>query len=382
MKSIETGVDKLVGLIEQKKKISLDEAAKKLGVGSVLVQEWADFLEEDGLIGIEYSLSKVWLVERKLTKKEVQKKTKEYSNKKDSFIRKVETTLKTMEKETMGFEKMKEEFDSLQKDMGGEIGYVKKDLEELEYFENLKNNIDKDIIKQKTEYEKLMSISHQQIKEEEKRYREMIAKVDQERLKVTKGKKALITLDEQEKLLEQKVAEVAALVETIRKKVATEEHDIEVSGQNAKKLELFVSQIEKRMKNKKHEAILPLVRLSEEHSNKIMNIQEKILEKLKQKKGEIDEFKGQKKQVYGNLKKFFEKKAATEKLMADIDKHKKTLQHEYEELMKKAQAFNAISKDATVKKHVAELEGTFNKIEKHKSALSSQISKLSKLIKG
>ena len=68
-------------------------------------------------------------------------------------------------------------------------------------------------------------------------------------------------------------------------------------AENAKRLEMFVTQIEKRMKNKKHEAILPLVKLSEDHSNKIINIQEKILEKLKQKKTEIDEFKGQKKQV-------------------------------------------------------------------------------------
>ncbi|MBN1275692.1 hypothetical protein JXA12_05385 [Candidatus Woesearchaeota archaeon] len=380
MRDIETGVDKLVSLIEQKKRVSLDEAAKQLGVSKVLVQEWADFLEEDGLISVEYTLSKVWLVERKLSKSEVEKKTKEYTSKKESFVRKVETTLQSLEKDTIGFEKMKEEFADLKKSIGGEIEAVKKDFKELEYYENLKNNIDKDIEKQKSEYGKLMEESHQGIKAEERRYREMMAQVEQERLRVKKDKHVIKDLEGQEALLLQRIKDMNEFIDDLRDTIKKEQKDIEVSDNNLAKLESYVDQIEHRMKNKKHQAILPLIKLSEEHSNKIFNLQEKILEQLKQKKADLDSYKGQKKAVYKDLKKFFDKKAQAEKLLGSIEKKKSQLKQEYEGLMKKARAFNAISKNATVKKHVAELEAEYKKVESHRSSLREEIRKLTSLV--
>ena len=88
-KTIETGVDKLVHLIEHKKRITVEDAAKSVGVSAIVIEEWADFLEEQGIISIEYKFAKTFLVERKLTKREVEKKTKEFHNTKEAFIRKI-----------------------------------------------------------------------------------------------------------------------------------------------------------------------------------------------------------------------------------------------------------------------------------------------------
>jgi predicted nucleic acid-binding Zn-ribbon protein len=382
MKNIETGVDKLVTLINERKKISVDDAAKILGVSKVLVQEWADFLEQDGLISVEYSLSKIYLVERKLSKIEIDKKTKEYTGKKESFIRKVETTLQSLEKDTLGFEKMKEEFDKLKKQIGGEIDAVKKDFKELEYYENLKKNIDKDIDLQKTEYQKLMQSSHQEIKTEERRYREMLARVEQERFKVAKDKKTVQTLESQEGLIAQKITELNDILDKIRKTAKKEEQEIELSESNLKKLEIYVEQIEQRLKNKKNDTLQPLIKLSEEHSTKIFNLQDKILENLKQKKEELDTFKGQKNKVYKDLKSFFQKKEQAEKLLLSIDTKKKSLAKEYEDLIKKAQAFNALNKDSTVKKHITEMETEYKKVEEHKLSIREEIRKLTSLIRG
>ena len=63
---IETGVDKLVKLVKQSGKISVAEAAKILGLSNTIITEWADFLEEEGIISIEYNLTQPFLVERKL----------------------------------------------------------------------------------------------------------------------------------------------------------------------------------------------------------------------------------------------------------------------------------------------------------------------------
>ena len=53
MANIETGVDKLVALVAREKKIEVGEAAKRLNVDTAVVQEWAEFLEEEAGLFIE-----------------------------------------------------------------------------------------------------------------------------------------------------------------------------------------------------------------------------------------------------------------------------------------------------------------------------------------
>lgn len=382
MKKIETGVDKLIRLIEEKKKITVTAAAKQLGVSSVLVQEWADFLEEDKLISIEYSLSKVWLMQRKLSEKEIEKRTKDYTRKKDVFIRKVETTLKSLENETQGFEKMKTEFENLRKQIGGEIDFVKKELDELKHYENLKQNIDKDIELQKKEYQKMITKSQAQIRTEEMHYKNLIAQVETEKKKVNKEKNRIKSLEQRESELESQLKEMKSLIYEIKKEIKTENKSLAVSKSNMEKLEQYVEQVGTKVKVKKHKSIIPLLKMSEEHKSKVINLQNDILEKLKEKKKSIKEISGQQKKVYKNLDTFFKKKAKTDTLFHQIDKDRLSLDHEYEALITKAEGFKAITRDANAQKHLQELEESFKKIDQNKSKLLGKIHSLRKMITG
>jgi hypothetical protein len=60
--NITTAVDSLVELINDKKKISLENASKELGLPEHIVNEWAIFLEEEGIIKIDYKLSTPFLI--------------------------------------------------------------------------------------------------------------------------------------------------------------------------------------------------------------------------------------------------------------------------------------------------------------------------------
>ncbi|RME53751.1 hypothetical protein D6783_01010, partial [Candidatus Woesearchaeota archaeon] len=135
MENIQTGVDKLVALVESKHSVELSDAARSLGVSKAVVQEWAEFLEEEGLISIEYSLSKVFLVQRKLSKKEVAQKAKEYETKKDLFVHKVETSIQSLEKETQWFEEVKKQYEEMKKDLGNELEEVHEEMKELRHYE-------------------------------------------------------------------------------------------------------------------------------------------------------------------------------------------------------------------------------------------------------
>ena len=68
---ITTGVDALVRLVKQKNKVELDEASKTLSIPSETIEDWSRVLEEEGILRMEYRLTKVYLVWIKPTEEEV-----------------------------------------------------------------------------------------------------------------------------------------------------------------------------------------------------------------------------------------------------------------------------------------------------------------------
>src|SRR3989338_11633453 len=132
---IETGVDKLVKLINSKGTVSSADAAKELGVSTTVIMEWADFLEEEGIISLEYKFTKPFLVARKLAKKDVQEKAKEFSGKREVFVRKAEVSLSFLEKESGKLKTLKDEFEKIKKGLGFDIDKIKDDLLELQKYE-------------------------------------------------------------------------------------------------------------------------------------------------------------------------------------------------------------------------------------------------------
>src|SRR3989338_587238 len=97
---IETGVDKLIELIKSKKRISFQDASTELGINQNLLEEWADFLEEEGIITVEYKLTTPYLVVKELKREEVTQKTEDFLRKKETFVSKAESMLSIIEKES------------------------------------------------------------------------------------------------------------------------------------------------------------------------------------------------------------------------------------------------------------------------------------------
>ena len=59
--SVTTSVDGLLDLLRKKKKVSLAEASKTLGVPQDTIQLWVDFLVEEKVIGVEYKFTKPFI---------------------------------------------------------------------------------------------------------------------------------------------------------------------------------------------------------------------------------------------------------------------------------------------------------------------------------
>ena len=59
--TLETGVDKLLRVLKEKKRLSLSDTAKEMSLSEDIVETWANFLMEEGLITIEYKFTTPYL---------------------------------------------------------------------------------------------------------------------------------------------------------------------------------------------------------------------------------------------------------------------------------------------------------------------------------
>lgn len=381
MSKIETGVDKLVELISTHKKIPVSDAAKKLGVSNVVVQEWADFLEEEGLISIEYKFNKTVLTERQLSKTEIKEKAEEFLNEKDAFTRKVETSLKSLEKESSGLTNIKDEFNKLKSEIGEEIGKVKDEVTELEKFENLKKNLDKDIIQQQKEYHKVLDQSHSQLKAEEARYQELLEKISVEKRGYEIKTKRLHSLEEKEEQLSKKIENIYSLAKAVQNRIYTEEREIGKDEKSILALQKVAKDIEKNILEKKS-SIQPLLDKVKDHEDEITSLEDDILKKVKKKTAVIKSKIKEGEQATTKFETFFKKKKQIESLIAAIDRDKAELREELGHLAKKATSFDLVTKSTNVKVHISELQKELNQAEKKKLKLKTQLKSLMQFIKG
>ncbi len=74
---ITTGVDALVKLVKEKQRIELEDACSVLNIPSETLEDWARVLEEEGILRIEYKLTKIYLLWVKPSEEELatEKKT-------------------------------------------------------------------------------------------------------------------------------------------------------------------------------------------------------------------------------------------------------------------------------------------------------------------
>ncbi len=380
MAKIETGVDKLVEIVSERKKIALEDASKELGVSKDVVREWAEFLDEEGLIGIEYSLSKTYLVEKKLTKREVEKKSKEYEQKKEAFVRKVDTTLKQLEKETSGFEDIKRAYNSLKGDIGDEIDQVKHELDELKHYESLKQSIDQDIIQQKVDYEKMVDDVHRKLYAEEKRYEKLLHEIKGEEEKLTQEREETKTMEEKESSLQKRLAALKEVVDAIDGEIANAGKSITDEEDRLARLHEIADTIQHDIQRKKEEELDPLIKASKEHGEKILKVQDSILEKVRERKGTITTYEKQAQGIVDKFDTFFKKRMETEKLLNGLEQHKAEMAHELDGLKKKAIAFNLLSKETDIKKQMGELEKGYKEYDKKRSLFQDELGKLRDLI--
>src|SRR3989338_8912094 len=347
---IETGVDKLVNLIKERGRIALADAAKELGVSTSVIQEWVDFLEEEEIISVEYKLTKPYLVERKLTRKEVEKKSKEFLSKKEVFVRKAEVSLSFLEKQAADLKNVKDEFDKLKNELGFDLDSVKSELAELEKYQQIKEELRSQIEDQRKETKSRMEEFAKQITGEQKRYFELVADIRKERNELAKENMNTKSLEETEKVLNRKLQELKAMTGEIEKKLSGESQLIQDSEMHIQRLNQLMENIRLRVEQEKS-VIGPLVQKSKDQENKVIEIQDRILKRIEKNENNVAKAKN----ITQKFKSMFEKKLGALDLIYKVNKDRDELENGLVELIKKAKTFELTMKKGNIGKEMIEI---------------------------
>ncbi len=368
---IETGVDKLVSLVKVRGKIALSDAAKELGVSTTVVQEWVDFLEDEGIISVEYKLTKPFLVERKLTKKEVDAKAKEFIGKKDVFVRKAEVNLSFLEKQADELRKVKEEFEKLKKDLGLDLGTLKDELNEIERYQQLKEEVQKQAEEQKKEAQLRIVQLAKEIEREQKKYQEFVSEVNIEREQLLKEKKEAVSIEESEEALNARLIELKDMVGKLEKKLSDEGVAVKNSEAHIQRLNLLMEEVKQRVAEEKG-IVEPLIEKNKEQERKILDLQDQVLKKI----SENEKRASNAKDLTKRFKVIFEKRVGALDLIYKVNKDRDELEKNLMELIRKAKSFQLTMKKGDVSKEMIELEKKFSEVNQKKSIFEEELKKL------
>jgi len=380
--SIKTGVDKLVELVSEKKKVAVDDAAKKLGVGKNVVQEWAEFLEEEGLVTLEYSFSKVWITEKKITKEDVISGAKEISSEKEALARKIDVAITALQSETSGFENIRKEFANIQSHIKEEINVVKSQLTELERYDLLRKNLDRDVASQRDTYELFVKDAQEKLKLESQKYEELKAVIEKERKNLEQyGQK----LDELKKLRNDYDRTLNSLKESLKNidSVMIEYRNrFDESNKMIETYKRALDKLTREISEKKDSLLTKKIADLKANEDRLFKSQLQIEEEIKAKVGVIKSYAGVGDKVHKSFDGFFTKNIDTEKLISEIENDKTDLIKDLEALKKKVMTFTLMTNSTTIKSQMKELAYSLETYEHKKLSIKYKIEKLLGIIKG
>lgn len=367
MENIETGVDKLVTLIKRHGKTSLRNAAKELGVSKSVVLEWAELLDEENIVSIQYGFFDSIITLKQFNDKEIEGKNKEFVVQKDVFVSKIDNAIITLDTEHNGLKKLQKEFNDIKLEISKDLGSVKGKIQKLDNYHKMKHEIDKEMMGQKSKFENYINDMNKKIESENSKYSELIKIINKKESEIEKDKKEAIDIEILENELKTKLNNIIKVIQDSSKKLNDDSQKIifnkkELNSLKKKAEEIKNNIIDKRLKIKK------VIDKSKAKENKISNIQDYIRSVIESKTSDIKNSDNAKK-----LENLFNKKNMIQKKIMDIEKEHNDLENELKNLRKKAIGLKVISGKST---SIEPIVQQFNELSKKKETYHDNIKNL------
>jgi chromosome segregation ATPase len=380
--NIKTGADKLVDLISEKKKITVNDAAKILGVGKDVVQEWAEFLEEEGSVELEYSLSKVWIHEKRIMAKDIINSAKEVASEKDAFSRKIDAALQALQQETSGFEDIRKEFRDIQRHIRDETDIVKKQLTELDRFDSLRKNLDKDVSKQHNEYKAIFNEAEEKLKLESQKYDDLKSLIEKERKTVVQYSEKIEELKKLRNDYERTVASLKESLKNIDHVMDEYRKRFDDSNRIMSNYKTALDKLDFEISEKKGTVLTKKLESLKNNDIRLSKSMLMLETDIRQRMGSLQSYGDVSGKVHSAFSGFFSKNADVEKLISEIENDKTDLTKEMESLKAKVDAFTLAASNPSIKSQIKDIDSQIKNFERRKSSIQYKVEKLLSFIKG
>ncbi len=376
IKTIKTGVDKLVDLIKERKRVTIDEAAKQLSMPKELVEELADFLEEREVIGIEYKFSVPHLTYKEITREQAEERAKQFAGRRVGFVRKVDATLQSLDQHSVSLGKLKEEFLKLNKELDTKVVHAKGELNLLSRYEQMKRDIDSQILEQQKEFMENKQAIDAQILLKKKAIENLVSQITAEEEKLTKEEKLAKLLKADQEQLEialNAAAKKDYLIEEKLKSGKTVVDEAIAKVTNYKQL----AALAKQDMQKQSETMAPLLEESRKHERKIAELKNSFMEKVASQTKVIDKAsQDEAEKIRARFKALFQKKASVERIVYQLNSDLDEIKNELKALAKEAMVIQLTSKSKNVAEVVKDFDVKFKKLSQKKENFQKEVYKL------
>jgi predicted ArsR family transcriptional regulator len=179
LEDIQTGVDKLVMLLKIKRRVSVKDASKKLGVPEDVIKEWADFLENEGMLHADYSLTNEFLVYKGMTEDKKKEKTDEFIHRKENFLRRAQSIALALDVETETIQKIKNAFKKLELDVDFEVKDMQLNFDKIRRYEADERTLKKRIAEQYNSFIGKIAAIESKISKQEEVFNRIVEEIKQ-----------------------------------------------------------------------------------------------------------------------------------------------------------------------------------------------------------
>jgi len=375
-----TGIDRLVQIIRERRKVSVSEAAKELGVSIALIEEWANFLEEENIIDFEYKLSGTILVERKITDKDVMKKEKVLDKKKQVFKRDVQTSVKNLKEHSVKISKLKDQYKKFINRIGGDFNTIKVDVDLLHKLEESHDNLTKEISEQEFYFKSRIKQINNNLEKESRKYNAILSAIEKRNLEIEKKEKEIKRLDEHQEVVQNNLKKMQRAAEEISKSIRKKDQEIVNELADTKMLKKQIKLLQEEVSEQK-KMMDDLFKDKIVKEREITGVLNNIKKKMRDKRKDIE--KGQKdvKKIEEDLADFISRKQDMKNLLADTDMDTRTLQEEMESVIAEARRLDMLTKSSDISEFSKQIKKQYNKLKGERDKVHKDYGSLTKLLR-
>ncbi|MBS3067206.1 hypothetical protein J4450_00770 [Candidatus Micrarchaeota archaeon] len=125
---ITTGVDALVRLVREKQRVELKTAAALLNIPEATIEEWSHILEEEGIVKIEYYLTKIYLAWVTPTEEKIKVEKEMFYQEKANVEKEISELKSRLAPDTESLSQLKQTFTKFYNEFGPRLDKLEKEL--------------------------------------------------------------------------------------------------------------------------------------------------------------------------------------------------------------------------------------------------------------